>query len=283
VTLIIPVRKIFKSFIIIFLLVLYALISLAISALPVKRLRKRTYLIDNTSFFARLGLRVLGVHVSARRMNRKRFRPRPKNYLIIANHLTYVDILVIAAFLPSIFITSVELKRTFPLGLFAWCGGSIFVERRSPAGLKREIGEIERVLAQGASVALFPEGTTSNGDTVRPFKNSLFTAAIATGANLLPVCIRYTKINGHRVDPNNRDSIFYYGGTTFFEHLPRLLSLRRIDAECVMLRPLTTHQNHSRKDLALRAHQMINTVYHERPSGRHRTAGAVQGTSDAHG
>ena len=61
--------------------------------------------------------------------------------------------------MPSVFITSVELMRTFPLGLFARFGGCLFVERRSPAGLKREIGEIEQVLSAGTSVVLFPEGT----------------------------------------------------------------------------------------------------------------------------
>jgi 1-acyl-sn-glycerol-3-phosphate acyltransferase len=115
---------------------------------------------------------------------------------------------------------------------------------------------------------LFPEGTTSNGDTVQPFKNSLITAAITTGTSLLPVCIRYRAANGHPVDLTNRDSLYYYGGTTFFQHLPRLLALRAIDVECVIMRPITTHQHHSRKDLATRAHQMISAAYHERTSAR---------------
>jgi len=176
-----------------------------------------------------------------------------------------------------VFITSVELKRTFPLGLLAWLGGSIFVERRSPTGLKQEIREIEQVLAEGTSVALFPEGTTSNGDTVRPFKNSLITAAITTGSSLLPVCIRYTTVNGQPVGSHNRDLVYYYGGTTFFEHLPRLLKLKIIEVECIVLRPISAHQHHSRKDLAARAHAVINAAYHERPLSRHRAepAGSI--------
>jgi 1-acyl-sn-glycerol-3-phosphate acyltransferase len=211
-------------------------------------------------FFARLGLRILGIRMLSRRLKRKGIRTRAVNYLILANHLSYTDILVVGAIMPSVFITSVELKRTFPLGLLAWCGGSIFVERRSPAGLKREIKEIEQVLAEG----------TSDGETVRPFKNSLITAAISTGASLLPVCIRYTKVNGHPVGTDDRDLVYYYGGTTFFEHLPRLLKLKSIEVECTILRPISTHQHHSRKDLATRAHALISTAYHERPSARQR-------------
>jgi 1-acyl-sn-glycerol-3-phosphate acyltransferase len=275
-------RIFIKSITIFLYLLLYALISLVIMALPAGRARKRARLTGNVMFFARLGLRVLGIRMLSRRLKRKCIRARAVNYLILANHLSYTDILVVGALMPSVFITSVELKRTFPLGMLAWLGGSIFVERRSPAGLKQEIKEIEQVLSEGTSVALFPEGTTSDGDTVKPFKNSLITAAITTGSSLLPVCLRYTKVNGHRVGTHNRDLVYYYGGTTFFEHLPRLLRLKSIDVECTVLQPISTHQYHSRKDLATRAHGMISAVYHGRPTGRHGSAKTVQGTADEH-
>ncbi len=263
-------RILLKSIAIFLLLTLYALAALGIMALPAGRSRRLARLTGNVMFFARLGLRVLGIRVHSRRLKRKGARQRRANHLIIANHLSYADILVVASLMPSVFITSVELKQTFPLGLFAWLGGCLFVERRSRAGLTREIEEIEKVLARGTSVVLFPEGTTSNGDTVRPFKNSLFTAAVTTGASLLPVCIRYRAANGHPVVPANRDSLYYYGNTTFFQHLPRFLALRSIDVECVILRPIATHQHLSRKDLATKAHQVISAAYHERPPVRHR-------------
>jgi len=264
-------RAIVKTLFVLLLLSLYALVALGIMALPATRSRRLERLTGNSSFFARLGLRVLGIRVHARRLKRKGLRKRRTNHLIISNHLSYVDILVIASLMPSVFITSVELKQTFPLGLFAWLGGCLFVERRSRAGLKREIGEIEEVLTQGTSVTLFPEGTTSNGETVRTFKKSLITAAITTGTSLLPVCIRYRTVNGQPMNSENRDSVYYYGETTFFEHLPRLLALKTIQVECVMLRPISTHQHHSRKDLAARAHALISAAYHERPMDRRRS------------
>jgi len=276
------IRIVLKSIIIFLLLFLYALISLGIMALPAGRGRKRARLAGNASFFAHLGLRVLGIRVLYRRTRRKGIRLRRQNYLLLANHLSYTDILIVGSLMPSVFITSVELKHTFPLGVLAWFGGSIFVERRSPAGLRREIREIEQVLSEGTSVALFPEGTTSNGETVRPFKNSLITAAIRTGTSILPVCIRYRAANGRSVSRENRDSVYYYGGTTFFEHLPRLMALRTIHAECVMLRPISTHQHHSRKDLAARAHTLISAMYHERPLDRHRTTGTLHEITDEH-
>ena len=256
-------RILLRSICAILLLLLYALISLGILALPAGRVRKRSLLVSATSLTGRLVLLVLGVRVTARRRRQRRARAR-KNYLVLANHLTYVDIMVIASVLPGVFITSVELRRTFPLGLLARFGGSLFVERRSPAGLKREISEITGVLREGTTVILFPEGTTSNGDTVRPFKNPLLTAALATGTTILPVCIRYLRINGQPVDHRNRDMLYYYGGTTFFEHLPRLLRLRTVDVECIALRPIASLPGLSRKHLAAMAHDAISTVYHRR-------------------
>ena len=260
-------RILLKAIALFLILILYALVALCIMALPAKRARKLERLTGNVMFFSRLGLRMLGIRVHTRRMKRKGIRQRRTNYLIISNHLTYADILVVASLMPSVFITSVELKQTFPLGFFAWLGGCLFVERRSRAGLKREIEEIANVLTQGTSVALFPEGTTSNGDTVQPFKNSLITAAITTGTSLLPVCIRYRAINGRTVDHSNRDSLYYYGGTTFFQHLPRFLALKSIDVECVIMKPIAAHQHLSRKDLATRAHQVISSAYHGRTGG----------------
>jgi 1-acyl-sn-glycerol-3-phosphate acyltransferase len=275
-------RILLKSIAIFLFLSLYTIVALAIMTLPAGRARRRARLTGNVMFFARLGLRVLGIRMLSRRLKRKGIRPRAVNYLILANHLSYTDILVVGALMPSVFITSVELKRTFPLGMLAWLGGSIFVERRSTAGLKREIKEIEHVLYEGTSVALFPEGTTSNGETVRPFKNSLLTAAITTGASLLPVCIRYRAVNGQMINEENRDSVYYYGGTTFFEHLPRLLALKAVQVECVVLAPIATHQHHSRKDLAARAHTAISAAYHERRSGLHRSSGTAHEPADKH-
>ena len=267
-------RTTIRSTAVLALLSCYALAALCIMALPAGAAYRRARLAGNASFFARLGLRVLGIRVLNRRRRRKGIRQRRSPRLIVANHLSYTDILIIASRIPSVFITSVELRRTFPLGFFAWCGGCLFVERRSPAGLKREIAEVTRVLAGGTAVVLFPEGTTSNGDTVRPFKNSLFTAAIDAGAHVLPLCIRYRTVSGAPVTAANRDAVYYYGGTTFFGHLPRLLAQRSVHAECIVLAPIATHQHHSRKDLALRTHAAISAAYHERPTHRKQDSNA---------
>jgi 1-acyl-sn-glycerol-3-phosphate acyltransferase len=180
---------------------------------------------------------------------------------MVSNHLSYIDVLVVSALAPSIFITSVELKNTALLGTLARLSGSIFVERRSPSGLKREIADIALALGQGLTIALFPEGTTSNGDRVHPFKNSLFDAAVRTRADIIPICFRYNRLNNERLTPENRDLVFYYGGVTFLKHFLRLLSLKSVDVEVLPLKAIKVHHLQSRKDLAAETYEAISKEY----------------------
>ncbi len=146
-------------------LIAYLLTSCFISILPVSGKSRRAMRIRNASFFSRLALALFGIRVQVD--HGERLHSNSGGRLIVSNHLSYVDVLIISSLMPSIFITSVELKRTFLLGALARLSGCLFVERRKFSGLKQEIGDITRALGQGFSVVLFPEGTTSNGDCVR--------------------------------------------------------------------------------------------------------------------
>ncbi len=242
------------------LLILYVLCACAIALLPTSAGLRRAFLIKNTSFASRLMLGILGIRVQVN--CRERLHESRRGRLIVVNHVSYIDVLVLASLIPSVFVTSVELGSTLFLGMLARLGGSMFVERRKATGLKREIAMIARVLGEGFPVVLFPEGTTSNGERVRPFKNSFFDAAVAAGTDILPICLHYTRVNGKRITSLNRDSVFYYGGTTFFQHVPRLLSLTSADVDVRPLKLIRVRDNASRKELAAKAHDAIRAAYH---------------------
>jgi 1-acyl-sn-glycerol-3-phosphate acyltransferase len=241
------------------LLILYILVTGIIRLLPVGRKAKQLCAIRTASGFARIVLLLIGIRVHVK--HRERLHKSVHGRLFVSNHLSYIDVLVVSALAPSIFITSVELKNTALLGTLARLSGSIFVERRSPSGLKREIGDITSALGRGLPVALFPEGTTSNGDRVHPFKNSLFDAAIRTRADIIPICFRYYRLNNERLTPENRDLVFYYGGMTFLKHFLRLLSLKSIDVEVLPLKAIKVHPLQSRKDLAAETYEAISKEY----------------------
>jgi len=253
-------RALLKWLGIIPLLLSYLFISAVIHLLPVNRRTKRGYAIRTTSFFSRLMLVLLGVRIHVK--HPERLHKRSGVCLIIANHLSYIDVLIVSSLVPSAFITSVELKNTALLGTMARFGGSIFVERRKARDLKKEIESIAFVLDQSFPVALFPEGTTSNGDRVMQFKNSLFDSAVVARADIIPVCLRYTRVNNESLTEQNRDAVFYYGGVAFSKHLPRLLALKSVDVEVIPLRTIKVRAHHSRKDLATMTHNAISTAYH---------------------
>lgn len=241
------------------LVLLYILTSQFIRLTSRDSRRRRRRLVKNTSRFSRMALALLRIRVVVRRgglLARNRAAR-----LIVANHVSSADILILSSIAPSVFVTSVELGNAFFVGMMARCGGSIFVERRRVTGLKKEIEEIEGAIKDGLDVMLFPEGTTSDGGGVRPFKNSLFDAAIKSGADVLPICIRYKSVNGRKIDSSNRDSIYFYGGISFFAHALRLLSNNEVDVDVLVLAPVKTADRYSRKELAAVCHKEICSAY----------------------
>ncbi len=255
--------RLLKLLAVIVLLLLYLGATLLLAAMPLSRGRRLRMRTGNASFFSRLALVLCRVRVHT--MHRERLRTRhPRGCLIVANHVSYVDVLALSALMPAAFITSVELGNTPLLGLLARSAGSLFVERRKTSGLKQEIGAIAALLSAGIPVILFPEATTSNGDRVHPFKRSLFDAAVATGSDIIPLCLRYTGINGQPVAHANRDSVYYYGGMTFSRHFPSFLGLRSVDLKITPLHAIRVHAGLSRKNLAEQAHELISREYDKR-------------------
>ena len=237
----------------------YLVISGLVSLVPLTGKARRGLATRISSFHARLILMVLNVRVTVK--HAERLHTGSEVRLIISNHLSYVDIFIIASLLPSVFITSVELKHTPLLGTIARFAGCLFVERRKATGLKKEIEAVAEVLKQGFPVILFPEGTTSSGDHVMQFKNSLFDAAIQTHADIIPLCLRYTQVNGEPITHHTRDSVYFYGSMTYSEHVPRLMALKSVEVEILPLKHMKTHAEDSRKTLAAITHDAINTAY----------------------
>jgi lyso-ornithine lipid O-acyltransferase len=253
-------RILLKGLGIVPLFLAYIVLSGAIRLLPLSPKTKRVAAIRVVSGFARVILMLFGIRVHVK--HRDRLHKTGNGPLIVSNHLSYIDILVISTLVPSVFITSVELKNTALLGMLARLSGSIFVERRKPSGLMREIEDIAFTLGQGLPVVLFPEGTTSNGERVQPFKNPLLDSAVIAQADIVPVCLRYLRANDKHITPQNRDNVFYYGGVSFGKHLLRLLSLASVDVEVVPLKAICVHPGRSRKDLATETHDVISAAYH---------------------
>lgn len=210
--------------------------------------------------FARLLLYLIGVRLTIKNPQAFQFTGRD-NYLIVANHISYLDVIIMHALIPAVFVTSREVEQTPVLGWICKAAGCLFVERRKRMEVQRDIAQMTAVLGEKLNVVFFPEGSTSNGEAFLPFKRPLLEAAVRSRARVLPVCVNYVSVNGEPVSDNTRDYVAWYGDMTFFPHLVKLLSLRHLHAEIAILEPLPFRQHQCRKQLAENAYRALHAHF----------------------
>jgi len=145
--------------------------------------------------------------------------------LTVSNHLTYLDILVYGAARPFLFVAKSEVRGAPLLGTLASLGGTIFVDRGRSLQIADATREIEQALRAGIPVLLFPEGTSSDGSSVLPFRSPLFDPAIRAGVPVTAAAVRY-----HAAD-TAEDHVTYWGDMVFLPHLFRTLCVRGLTAE----------------------------------------------------
>lgn len=181
--------------------------------------------------------------------------PLPGAGLVVSSHLSYLDILTYSAAAGCTFVSKAEV-RSWPLfGWYARLAGTIFVWRQSARDSARACDRLRHALAAGHLVTVFPEATTSDGETILPFRATMFQAAIDAGAPIVPAAIRY------RLDDGSvRDDICFWGDMRPFPHAMKLFSKRAIRCRMRFGPPLA-HAT-GRKRLAAQAHEWV--VSHSR-------------------
>ena len=182
-------------------------------------------------------------------------------YLLVSNHLGILDILMLASVKPTLFVTSVEMRNTPLLGLLTEMGGCLYVERRDRSNIRNEMGEIRSTLQNGLSVALYPEGTSSNGERLLPFKKTLLTSAAGTGVPIKPVIVNFRKVNGEPMSHKWRDYVFWYGDLTFHGFLIRVFTLKSIEADLEFGTEVLIHNEEERKQIAAHLQDLIESKY----------------------
>ena len=253
------IRQSIKILLFFIIVVTFLLIS-SITDLIVRDRRKKLISFSRiASFYGKISLMLFGVKIKL--VNLDRYKGTNENYMIVSNHLSYIDIFVIYSVMPSVFVANAELEQEFPLGAVTRYGGGVFVERRNRSRLLDDMDNVSSVLKMGLNIVLFPEGTTSNGEGVAPFKAPFLKSAINSCTDVLPLCIKYKKINTQDINKDNRDLIFYYGGITFFEHFFRLLTLKEIEVELQALEKIEVDSEMTRKELSRIVYDKISSAY----------------------
>jgi lyso-ornithine lipid O-acyltransferase len=177
----------------------------------------------------------------------------PRSGLLISNHLSYLDILAISAVTPAVFVSKADV-RSWPLfGWFATISGTVFVERERRTHVGEVNQEIENALAAGALVVVFPEGTSSNGETILPFRTALLEPA-ARGREEISVGWIHYELN----DGDARHEVCYWGDHAFFPHLLNMLGKKSINATIRFGKFQRTTDD--RKELAKQLHAAVSEL-----------------------
>lgn len=181
-------------------------------------------------------LRVLAVEIEST-------GPCPHDGLLVSNHLSYLDILVLSTLTPAVFVSKSEVRHWPVFGWFARMAGTIFLHRTRRADVVRISEEIATVLRGGHLVVLFPEGTSSDGREVLPFRSSLLEPINGQERLLSVDCISYAVADG-----SAENDVCYWGDMTFFPHLVKLMTKEKIRARVRFSK--VEHRADNRKELA---------------------------------
>ncbi|MDD5240597.1 MAG: lysophospholipid acyltransferase family protein [Sulfuricella sp.] len=173
------------------------------------------------------------------------------NILFVANHISWLDIYLFDAVRPVRFVSKAEVRGWPVIGWLAVKVGTIFIERARRHDTARANQAVHDALKAGDCVAVFPEGTTSDGSRLRPFHASLLQPAIDSGARLWPAAIRYLN-----QDSSPSVASAYIDEMSFADSLFRILKTPQLVAEITYLEPLPA-QGRSRRELAALAENAI--------------------------
>ena len=172
-----------------------------------------------------------------------------KPYLLVSNHISWLDIHIINSIRPVIFVAKADVSRWPIFGYLASMLGTIFLKREKLSDIKRVIQLMKDKLANQEVVAIFPEGTSSDGKSVLPFKSNLFESAHQAHVDVLPITIQY-KENGQY---SNRAA--FIGDMELIDSIKNILKSNHLVVHVHLSDSLSGHL--TRQELASRAHQMV--------------------------
>jgi 1-acyl-sn-glycerol-3-phosphate acyltransferase len=182
--------------------------------------------------------------------------PIPHRGFLFCNHVSYIDIPVLSSLTPSVFVAKREIQWWPVFGWIASMAGTLFIHRERKSDVQRINSEMEEALRHDVLLALFPESTSSNGESVLPFRSPLMQPAVSSSHPVSVGFIRYIVDEG-----SIGNDVAYWGDMSFPSHLLNLLSLPSVSA-LVRFAPLRNPPT-DRKELARLAHARVMSLRNE--------------------
>ena len=179
--------------------------------------------------------------------------PPTAPFFLVTNHISYTDIPAIRAVVESVFVAKSEIEEWFLAGRICRDMGTIFINRSNRRDIPRAGAEIIKRFEQGEGVTVFPEGTSTIGETVLPFNSSFFEFAAKANLPVSYATITYTTLSNI---PKATETVSWWDEKTFGEHLWYLFQAREYTA--IINFGSAPVQNENRKELAQTLHEKVS-------------------------
>lgn len=221
--------SVFKTLLIIFITLLFVFPQFFMAFIPFWK-NKPYWMLPKLWY--KVASRILGMKVIKTGKDIGRSQKKA-GVIYTSNHVSYLDILVHGSWMNGLFVAKSDIASWPIFGFLAKLQGVFFVERR-PSAAKEQKEKLEHYLFNGVRLMMFPEGTTSNGWEVKPFKSSLFGAAISEDTDhkreiyVQPVSIAYTHLDGKKINHTSSEFVAWYGDAELIPHLWELFHHRKI-------------------------------------------------------
>lgn len=184
--------------------------------------------------------------------------------MLVSNHVSYMDIPILASVASVRFTPKVEIARWPVIGFFCRVMDCVFIDRRvSSTGRNKKA--LEETLRRGEVIGLFPEGTTGDGKRVLPFRSSYFSLCeLGHGKTVAvqPTTLSYSRVNGLPIDSVQMPRIAWYGDMLLLPHILDFLKLGSVNVELRFHEAMTLDKFGSRKEMAVYCHDVV--VEHKR-------------------
>lgn len=179
-----------------------------------------------------------------------------KPTLILANHISWLDVFVLNTISVARFVAKSEVASWPLVGQLCKGTGTLFIERHNKRDTTRMRMLIAEALQQGEHIALFPEGTSSDGTAIKPFRSSLLQPALDCQSQVQPVYLRYRDTHGHI-----STAAAYCDEVTFGSSLWRLISSKGITVELHFLPVIHTLPSDDRRNLSHQIEMRIRSIH----------------------
>ena len=237
-------------------LIIYLLLTLALlpfQFIIVFFIKNYAYIIPY--FYHKICLRIFGIKI-------KTFGKVSINFpvLLISNHASYLDIIILGSLYKTSFIAKKEISKWPLLGILAKLQNTIFIDRRV-SSLKNQENQIIKHLNEKKNLVIFPEGTSSDGNRVLPFKSSLFNIFeknLNSKILVQTITIVYKKINGIPMNRIERKNITWHSNMDLIPNIFNVLKKLSIEVEVIFNDEFLPSKEYDRKKLALHCWEKIN-------------------------